>query len=107
MTDWKTGTPPDSKPVLAVTVSDIAGSLRKRRQIVRAQYIRHKEIESYGSDDTEDAEWYDEEGDVYWVSEGWYEVTDYHIEYGFIYIDDPVITWMPMPELPENQEGDE
>jgi hypothetical protein len=102
MTDWKTGIPPDGKPVLAVTVSDIAGSLRKRRQIVRAQYIHHKEIESYGSDDTEDADWYDEEGDVYWLKEGWYELVDYWEDYGYIIIDDPVIAWCELPELPEH-----
>ena len=104
MTNWKTGYPPDSKPVLAVTIADVAGSLKKRRTIIRAQYLHHKEMESESWDDNETIEWYEEETDTYWINEGWYELTDYHGEYGFIYIDDPVIAWMPMPKLPENQD---
>jgi len=102
MTNWKKGIPPDSKPVLAVTISDVVGSLKKRRQIIRAQFIHHREIEVYGGDDTEGIDWYDEEKDVYWVNEGWYELINYWEEYGYIAIDDPVIAWCEMPELPEN-----
>ena len=102
MTTWKTGTPPDSRPVLAVTISDVIGSLKKRRQIVRAQYIHHKEIESNGWDDENGIDWYDEEKDVYWVNEGWYELMDYCDYYGYIAIDNPVIAWCKMPELPEH-----
>ena len=101
MTNWKKGIPPDNRPVLAVTISDVAGSSKKRRQIVRAQYIHHKEIESCGSDDTEYIDWYDEERDIYWINQGWYELIDYWEDYGYIVIADPVVAWMPMPELPE------
>ena len=106
MTNWKKGIPPDSRPVLAVTISDVVGSLNKRRSIVRAQYLRHKEMESESWDENEGIEWYCEEEDCYYITEGWYELTDYHVEYGFIYIDDPVIAWCKMPELPENLEDD-
>ena len=106
MTNWKKGIPPDSKPVLAVTIRDVIGSLKKRRQIVRAQYIHHKEIESNGWDDEDGIDWYDEEKDVYWINEGWYELVDYWEDYGYIAIDDPVIAWCKMPELPENLEDD-
>ena len=106
MTNWKKGIPPDSRPVLAVTISEVAGSLRKRRQIVRAQYIHHKEIESNGWDDENGIDWYDEEKDVYWINEGWYELVDYWEDYGFIAIVDPVIAWCKMPELPENLKDD-
>jgi hypothetical protein len=101
MSDWKTGTPPDSKPVLAVTADDIAGSNRKRRTIVRAQYIRHKEEESEGCNENENNEWYDDETECYWVTQGWYELAYYSPDYGCFAIDDPVIAWMPMPELPK------
>jgi len=101
MTNWKKGIPPDNKPVLAVTLSEVAGSLRKRRQIVRAQYIHNKEIESSGWDDENGIDWYDEEKDVYWINEGWYELMDYCEYYGYIAIDDTVIAWCKMPELPE------
>ena len=102
MTDWQTGFPPDSRPVLAVTVSDVVGSLKKRRNIIRAQYLRYKEMESESWGDNETPEWYCAEEDRFYFNEGWYELTDYHTEYGLIYVDDPVIAWMPMPELPKN-----
>ena len=106
MTIWKTGIPPNSRPVLAVTISDVVGSLKKRRQIVRAQYIRHKEMESESWDDNEGIEWYCEEEDKYFIVQGWYELFNYHLEYGYSFIDDPVIAWCEMPELPENLEDD-
>jgi hypothetical protein len=105
MTDWKQGIPPDNKPVLAVTISDVAGSLRKRRQIVRAQYIRRKEVESDGWDDTDGIDHYYEKDDCYYVNEGWYELMSYWEDYGYIVIDDPVIAWCELPELPENQDA--
>ena len=98
MNNWKTGYPPDSKPVLAVTIADVAGSLEKRRTIIRAQYLRHKEMES--DSDDESVEWYNEEDDCYYMKAGWYEVTDYNLDYWYFTVDDPVIAWMPMPELP-------
>ena len=98
---WKDGFPPDSLPVLAVTTSRIAGSVRMRRSIVRAQFIRHKEVEINPDDDTESVDWYDETDNCYYVESGWYEVIDYWEDYGYLKIDDPVIAWMPMPKLPE------
>jgi hypothetical protein len=105
MTDWKQGIPSDSRPVLAVTLSDIAGSLKKSRQIVRAQYIHHKERESESWDDNDGVDHYDDEEGCYYINQGWYELMSYWEEYGYTAIDDPVITWCEMPELPENQEN--
>jgi hypothetical protein len=102
---WQTGYPPDSKPVLAVTIADVVRSDRKRRAIVRAQYIRHKEIEVEGWDDTDGVDWYNEMDDCYYIKEGWYELIDYWEDYGYIAIPDPIVAWMPMPELPENQDA--
>lgn len=106
MNDWKDGFPPDSLPVLAVTTSRIAGSVRMRRSIVRAQFIRHKEVEIDPDDNTESVDWYDETDNCYYVESGWYEVIDYWEDYGYLKIDDPVIAWMPMPKLPEKKDAE-
>ena len=107
MSNWKQGIPPDSRPVLAVTVSDVVGSLKKRRTIVRAEYLRHKEVEVDGCDDSEGVDWYCEDEDCYYINEGWYELIEYWEDYGYIAIPDPVVAWMPMPELPESEETNE
>ena len=104
MSNWKQGIPPDSKTVLAVTVSDVVGSLKKRRTIVRAEYLHHKEVEVDGWDYSEGVDWYCEEEDCYYIKEGWYELIHYWDDYSYITIPDPVIAWMPMPELPESEE---
>jgi hypothetical protein len=101
VTNWKTGVPPNSKPVLAVTTSRITGSVRMRRTIVRAQHIKFKEMKSENWDDNEETDWYDEKEDCWYIDSGWYELMDCWEEYGYIRIYDPVIAWCELPKLPE------
>ena len=101
---WIYDKKPDSRrPVLALIESDVVGSLKKRRQIVRAEWIpaRAEEASPWEPwDDDEGAyECVEEEG-AYYIKEGWYELMNYWEDYGYIAISDPVIAWMPMPELP-------
>lgn len=55
---------------------------------------------AYGVDDDCVAE-YNEENDVYYIAEGWYEVIKNWDDYGFVAIDDLVTHWMPLPEAPK------
>lgn len=58
---------------------------------------------AYGVDDDCVAE-YNEENDVYYIAEGWYEVIKNWDDYGFVAIDDLVTHWMPLPEAPKGGE---
>ena len=98
------GTPSDSRPVLAVvrkSHTDYKGKTTERRVIVRAQYIRHKEMESAGWEENDGVDWYCDEDDRYYIQEGWYELMEFWEEYGFVLIDEPVIGWFELPKLPE------
>ena len=101
MNNWIYDAKPDTRrAVLAVTESAVAGSLIPRRKIVRAEWIPARSEESQEYDDTDGIDEYVEEEDCYYIREGWYELIDYWEEYGYIAIDDPVICWCELPELP-------
>ncbi len=107
MTDWQTGFPPDSKPVLAITTSKIVPSGETRRTRIRAMYLRNKEWASESWDDNDGIDWYCEEDDCCYIREGWYELIHYWEDYSYIAIPDPVVAWTPIPELPESEETTE
>lgn len=48
---------------------------------------------------------YDEENDMAYIPEGWWEYSNYHDECGAI--DDKVTHWMPLPEVPKMKGGAE
>ena len=54
--------------------------------------------------DYECCEEYDEEADDYIVNSGWYEVIHNWDDYGCVGIGDTVTHWMPLPQMPEEEE---
>ena len=56
-------------------------------------------------DNWEDCSEYNEDEDEFYVIEGWYERVHNWDEYSYIWIEDNVIAWQPMPE-PYRKEGD-
>ena len=104
------GIPSNHRPVLAVarkSHTDYKGKTTTRRVIVRAQYIRHKEMEAEAWDDNDGVDWYCEEEDCYYIKEGWYELMEFWEDYGFILIDEPVIGWFELPKLHEEGHDDD
>lgn len=47
---------------------------------------------------------YNPEKDEYFLEEGWYEVIKNWDDYSSIFIQDQVTHWMPLPEMPEEDE---
>lgn len=74
----------------------------KKNRTITAQYIHKRSIKAEDFLDIDVSEdWfdYDEEKDIYWTPEGWYEFQEMSdINY---YIDDEITHWMPLPEPPE------
>jgi hypothetical protein len=86
------------KPGKAVVVSQVNGY--GRRNVITACYLPRMnwEVESWECDEEEWCD-YDEEEDIYYYPEGWYEfgyeMDTYH------HISATVTHWMPLPEPPE------
>lgn len=76
----------------------------KRNRIELACYIppRTVKAEDYLSEEAEGCSEYDEENDIYWVIEGWFEdswESDMNWQ-----LNQTITHWMPLPEIPERKE---
>lgn len=87
--------PKTSGPVLAFYVNRCGKGRR-----VRAKYVPFRQVEA-GCETEEICTDYDEEKDIYYLSEGWYELIDNWDDYSSIVITEGNVThWMPLPEPP-------
>jgi len=86
--------PKTETPVLAVVF------VRERLDVIRAYYIPSRTVECGGMDVDNNDEWFDYEDDtdMYWIPEGWYECNHYEDTHWFV--QDEVTHWMPLPEPP-------
>ena len=79
--------------------------MSKKRYICDGYYAaEHSIAEGCCDSDFYDAYDYDEEEDEYYLKEGWYEVIKNWDEYSSIVIEDFVTYWMPLPELPKEDD---
>lgn len=109
MAQWNKNTVPNcdvgkcSDEVLA-TVERIGCDGKLHRRIIKAVYFpyHHCTVEDMGWNmrDDDDDDWeYSEEGDSYWIPQGWYEVCDYSPDdYSYYTVTDKVIAWMKLPK---------
>ena len=68
---------------------------------IRAKWVPAKTLEVSG--DCDDFGEYDEDSDVYWCPEGWYEVINNWDDFRAIAVHEGVIThWMPLPPPPQS-----
>lgn len=93
------GIPPDNRNVVIKTED-----FSKRKHFVIGKYIHPRSEEaSFDSEYMEASECiYDEDKDIYYLPEGWYEQSLYgslNIAYWFIH--DKVIGWRPLPKAKE------
>ena len=79
--------------------------MSKKRYICDGYYAaEHSIADDYRDSDFYDAYDYDEEEDEYYLKEGWYEVIKNWDEYSSVVIEDFVTYWMPLPELPKEDD---
>lgn len=79
--------------------------MSKKRYICDGYYAAEHSIADDCRDyDFCDAYDYDEEEDEYYLKEGWYEVIKNWDEYSSVVIEDFVTYWMPLPELPKEDD---
>ncbi len=94
--------------ILAIRRYMYMGEVREVPTITTAMY-------EDGTMSTEDSEWnwhdidfvYDEENDVQYIPEGWWEYRHYNPD--DVYnnaVDDKVTHWMPLPEAPKMEDGE-
>jgi len=100
MDEWRTDMPESGRTVLVVAHNSRTG----RRTIIRAIHLEKyaEEITDF-NDAYEPMTDYDEENDVYYCAEGWYEQIDYWDDPCSVYVDDPVTHWQPLPRLPAKE----
>lgn len=68
----------------------------KREYVCKGYYIR-KHTEEIGAADDIEADW-DEVTDTNFLPEGFYECIENWGDYSFVYINDAVLAWQPLPE---------
>lgn len=87
--------PKNGVPVLAYGYNEY-GKLRR----IRADYIRPYTVEFTGNDegDVNFAD-YDEEKNIYYIPEGWYEHNEHEETHWMIEF--PILGWQPLPNPPE------
>lgn len=80
--------------------------VRLKRYICDGYYAaEHSIADGCRDSDFYDAYDYDEEEDEYYLKEGWYEVIKNWDEYSSVVIEDFVTYWMPLPELPKEDDN--
>ena len=89
--------PKSGQTVLACYINS-HGHVRR----VRAEWIKAKTVESSPMSDCGE---YDEEADVYYDPEGWYEKIDNWDEYAAVFMSPTVTHWMPLPDAPNGIKG--
>jgi hypothetical protein len=94
------GMPDTDVPVCLVTQEFIKPLNKTVRHIVRGCHIAANTVDAGDWEDYDDTT-YDEEKDVYFVNEAWFELIDYWDDYQYAKIHDEVTHWKPMPKLPD------
>lgn len=95
MTEW-VETTPDTMPISGVPVSVWVLELET---CLRAQWAGEKSLELSQFADSDEGCYYDEEEDMYYVEEGWYETNQFDdVNWK---IEGTVTHWMPLPAPPK------
>ena len=73
-----------------------------KKRIVKAMFVEKFKINADDFFEDYEPEWgdYSDEDDIYYVKSGWYECAD-NFEYGAVLIDEEVLMWTELPELPK------
>jgi len=77
-----------------------------RNVVLIAAYFGRYELECNNDSFGDDVD-YCSRTDEYFAPEGWYEYSEHHEDYPYVYFANDVTHWMHKPEKPDNREGTE